>query len=205
MASIGSSGEGGGGSENGLVTPGNNMRGGGVCGHVVAVAANRTPQRIETRQAQGARAGSGSGSPDSVGACKIGRRHHDGDAETAELWLRGRGLRPRLARRRQDHDKTTGRRDDQPPRGGFGRTQQPQYGEPEMAGQCERGFHLPLAGRSAVVDGRVGVFAASQPHPNASRILPGSRLLRNHPGLLGRRSSHWLDRNIGFEAHTRGR
>jgi hypothetical protein len=66
---------------------------------------------------------------------KIGGRHHHGDAETAELWLHGRGLRRGFSRGGQGHDQTTRGRDDKPPRGGFGRTQQPQYGEPEMAGQ----------------------------------------------------------------------
>jgi hypothetical protein len=40
-----------------------------------------------------------------------------------------------LVSRFRGHDQTTCGRDDQPPRGGFGRTQQPQYCEPEMAGQ----------------------------------------------------------------------
>ena len=81
---------------------------------------------------------------------EIGWRHHDGDAEAAQEGLRGRGLRPGFARGRQGHDQTTRGRDDQPPRGGFGRTQQPQYGEPEMAGQGGVGSPPPW-GRSAVV------------------------------------------------------
>jgi hypothetical protein len=46
-----------------------------------------------------------------------------------------RGLGLAFSRSGQGHDQATRGRDDQPPRGGFGRTQQPQYGEPETAGQ----------------------------------------------------------------------
>jgi hypothetical protein len=110
----------------------------GVCGDIAAfLPAQSASRRIEKRQAQAARAdgAQGGGSPGGGSSLEIGRRHNDGDAETAQDGLGGRRLLPGFSRGRQDHDQTFGRRDDQPPRGSFGRAQQPQYGAVEMTGQ----------------------------------------------------------------------
>ena len=100
----------------------------------------------------------------------------------------GLGLRGR----RQGHDQTTGGRDDQPPRGGFGRTQQPQHGAVEMAGQGEPG--LPPEGRSAVVrppgGGLLSVatptrrFASTSPQGGGERAPPASPAMATRPARM---------------------
>ena len=171
VASIGSSGDGRRRERKRLGDAGKQDARGGVCGHMAAAAASASSDAAADRRAAGSGCAGGRHAWRRLAwprrRAQDRRRHHDGDAETAQEWLRGRGLRPGFARGRQGHDQTTRGRDDQPPRGGFGRTQQPQYGEPEMAGQGGR---------------------QSDPSPgSASGSALASSELRNHPLPQGAR------------------
>ena len=202
---MGPSGDGGDGRGDGSATPGKRMRG-AACG-----GTRRRPPAFgppTSPAPSGRRSGSRSGRLRVRGrargrAAAAASARSAGCITTAMPRRRSRGsmvlvLRPGLARAGPRHGQTVRGRDDQPPGGSFGRTQQPQYGEPEMAGQgghagfCAFGClghsdehgHDALQSLTIPLDCRASVHAAFSQKDRASIAPVGAAWIKTKEKIL---------------------